>query len=389
MNLNADPDRRPAADCEVALARLADLEMAVTLEVRLEGGRGYPVVFGSGLLSDGDLLRPFIGRQVLVVTNARVASRYLSPLRRGLDAAQVDVVEIGDGERFKTLDTYARIMDALVAKRHGRGTTVVGLGGGVVGDVAGFAAATYQRGVRLVQVPTTLLAQVDSSVGGKTAVNHPGGKNLIGAFHQPRGVIADVGALRTLPAREFAAGVAEVIKTAVIADADFFEWLEANMDGLLEQDSAALLHAVRRCCEIKAAVVGEDERELHRRAILNFGHTFGHAIEALTRYERHLHGEAVAIGMAMAMELSVRLGRASATDRERVRALLARARLPLTTGVAADALIPAMTMDKKARDGRIRLVLCDGVGRVSVTSSVSREEIRAAIVAANARATEV
>ncbi len=350
------------------------------LDVTLPDGRAYPILFGDGLLGSEGLLEPFTGTQVLVVSNAAVAGLYLDRLRQSLAAQQIDVVEIGDGERFKTLATYASILDALIGKRHNRTTTVIALGGGVVGDVAGFAAATYQRGVGLVQVPTTLLAQVDSSVGGKTAVNHPAGKNLIGAFHQPRAVLADVEVLATLPVREYRAGLAEVMKYGVIADADFLAWLEARFDGLLRRDPASLLYAVRRCCEIKSEVVAADEREQGRRAILNFGHTFGHAIEALTGYQRYLHGEAVAIGMAMAMDLSARLGSTDAHDVARLCTLLERAALPVgTTGIDPAAMLEAMAMDKKAIDGRIRLVLCDGIGSVSVTADAPRSMILQAI----------
>ncbi len=351
--------------------------MSQTLDVALGDGRGYPILLGADLLGRPGLLEPFTGSQVLIVTNATVAAPYLHKARQSLTASQIDVVEIGDGERFKTLDTYASILDALIANRHNRATTVVALGGGVVGDVAGFAAATYQRGVALVQIPTTLLAQVDSSVGGKTAVNHPAGKNLIGAFHQPRAVITDVGVLATLPTREYRAGLAEVIKYGVIADADFFAWLEAHLDELLEREPAGLLHAVRRCCAIKAEVVAADEREQGRRAILNFGHTFGHAIEALTGYQCYLHGEAVAVGMAMAMELSARLGRAN--DTQRVRRLLARAGLPVAADVDPAAMLEAMGMDKKVLDGRIRLVVCDEIGRASVTADAPPEAVLASI----------
>ena len=356
--------------------------MEEQLDVRLADGRAYPILFGSGILGQPHLLAPHTGNQALVVTNAPVAELYLDALRRSLAATQVDVFKVGDGEQFKTLATYERIMDALVTKRHSRATTVVALGGGVVGDIAGFVAATYQRGVDLVQIPTTLLAQVDSSVGGKTAVNHPAGKNLIGAFHQPRAVIADVATLRTLPKRELAAGLAEVIKYGVIADAAFFAWLEDHMDKLTEREPNALRQAVRRCCEIKAEVVADDEREQGRRAILNFGHTFGHAIETLTRYQRYLHGEAVAIGMAMAMELSARLGLATNTEGERVRTLLARADLPLTAAdVSPNAMLEAMTMDKKAKDGRIRFVVCESIGRVSITAEAPRQATVAAMAA--------
>ena len=346
------------------------------LQVELAGSRAYPILLGDGLLERRGLLDEFIGSQALVVSNAAVAAAYLPPLQRSLSAPQVDVVEIGDGERFKTLETYSAILDALIEKRHNRTTTVVALGGGVVGDMAGFAAATYQRGVGLVQIPTTLLALVDSSVGGKTAVNHPAGKNLIGAFHQPRAVLADIGVLRTLPRREFRAGLAEVIKYGVIADADFFAWIESHLHLLLAGETEALVHAVRRSCEIKAQVVAEDEREQGRRAILNFGHTFGHAIEAVTCYRRYLHGEAVAIGMAMAMNLSARLGRIDSAATQRLRQLLMRADMPQTAPeLDPQAILAAMAMDKKVVDGSMRLVLCDGIGRASVTAEATRSAI--------------
>lgn len=350
------------------------------IEVALPDGRGYPILLGDGLLGSPALLEPFTGTQAVVVTNAVVAHHHLDKLRASLTTTeQVDVVEVGDGEPYKTLDTYAAILNELIAKRHNRTTTVVALGGGVVGDVAGFAAATYQRGVGLIQIPTTLLALVDSSVGGKTAVNHPAGKNLIGAFHQPRAVVADVSLLATLPEREFRAGLAEVIKYGVIADGVFFDWLESHLQDLLARDPTRLVHAVRRSCEIKAEVVADDEREQGRRAILNFGHTFGHAIEAVTRYERVLHGEAVATGMVMAMDLSQRLGRSPADQADRVRRLVERAGLPTTMDVDPDAMLDAMGMDKKVVDGRLRLVVCNGIGQVAVTSDVPPDSIRAAI----------
>ena len=350
------------------------------IEVSLPGERSYPILLGNGLLGGPDLLDPYTGTQALIVSNAAVASLYLDKVRRSLVGVdKVDVVEIGDGETFKTLDTYAAILDTLVEHRHHRSTTVIALGGGVVGDVAGFAAATYQRGVGLVQIPTTLLALVDSSVGGKTAVNHPAGKNLIGAFYQPRAVVADVGVLETLPDREYRAGLAEVIKYGVIADAAFFDWLESHIDDLMGRDPACLVQAVRRSCEIKADVVADDEREQGRRMILNFGHTFGHAIEGVTNYERYLHGEAVAIGMVMAMDLSVRLGRSDARQAERVHGLIERSGLDSMTEVDDEKVFDAMGMDKKVTDGRLRLIVCDGIGHVSVTSDVPEQAIRRAI----------
>ena len=355
------------------------------IDVSLPGERGYPILLGNGLLGSPHLLEPYAGTQALVVSNGAVADRYLDKVRRSLASVdQVDVVEIGDGETFKTLDTYAAVLDALVEHRHNRSTTVVALGGGVVGDVAGFAAATYQRGVGLVQIPTTLLALVDSSVGGKTAVNHRAGKNLIGAFHQPRAVVADVAVLASLPEREFRAGLAEVIKYGVIADAAFFGWLESHIDDLLDRAPASLIHAIRRSCEIKADVVADDEREQDRRMILNFGHTFGHAIEASTGYERYLHGEAVALGMVMAMNLSVRLGRTADRDAVRVRRLIERAGLDVDASddVDEEALLDAMGMDKKVIDGQLRFVVCDGIGRVSVTGDVPHQTLRQTIVQA-------
>lgn len=359
--------------------------MTERLNVPLGDGRDYPVILGVGCLEDPANFDPFVGSQAMVVTNPVVSGHFLDRLRRGLaKVSQLDIFEIGDGERFKTVATWSAVLDRLVERRHNRTTTLIALGGGVVGDVAGFAAASYQRGVGLIQAPTTLLAQVDSSVGGKTAVNHQAGKNLIGAFHQPRAVVADMGVLETLPEREFRAGLAEVIKYGVIADAGFFAWLERHMDNLMARRSDALVHAVRRSCEIKAQVVAGDEREQGNRAILNFGHTYGHAIEALTNYETWLHGEAVAIGMVMAMNLSERSRRAPQGDAARVGALLARAGLPTAPNeLDPDAMLQAMGMDKKVVDGRIRLVLCNGIGDVAVTAEVPSPEIRAGLLEPN------
>lgn len=356
--------------------------MTERLNVPLGDGRDYPVILGDRCLEDPAHFDPFIRSQAMVVTNAAVSGHCLDRLRQGLaNVPQLDIFEIGDGERFKTVATWSAVLDRLVERRHNRTTTLIALGGGVVGDVAGFAAASYQRGVGLIQVPTTLLAQVDSSVGGKTAVNHPAGKNLIGAFYQPRAVVADMGVLRTLPEREFRAGLAEVIKYGIIADSGFFAWLERNIDDLARRRPDALIHAVRRSCEIKAQVVAGDEREQASRAILNFGHTYGHALEALTNYQTFLHGEAVAIGMAMAMDLSERTHRAPAGATARVRTLLAQAGLPIApTELDPDAMLQAMGMDKKVIDGRIRLVLCHGIGQVSVTAEVPPKDIRAGLL---------
>jgi 3-dehydroquinate synthase len=336
-----------------------------TITVEL-GERSYPIVIGSGLLGGGFDLASYVpGKDCLVVSNETVAPLYLDKLEACLGGKQVETISLPDGEAHKTLDTVARILDKLVEMGANRDTTVIALGGGVVGDIAGFAAAAYMRGVAFIQVPTTLLAQVDSSVGGKTGVNHPGGKNLIGAFHQPRVVLIDTDTLGTLPERELRAGLAEVIKHGAIADEAFFAWLEASMTDLLGQDPAALAHAVGRSCEIKAAVVAEDEREAGRRALLNFGHTFGHAIETSLGYGEWLHGEAVAAGMLMAAELSGIPG----ADIERLRGLIAAAGLPVEPPkTGADALRLAMGMDKKVQDKRLRFVLLGELGDAFVTA---------------------
>jgi 3-dehydroquinate synthase len=276
-------------------------------------------------------------------------------------------------------------MDFLIEHRHNRTTTLIALGGGVVGDITGFAAATYQRGVDFIQIPTTLLAQVDSSVGGKTAINHSSGKNLIGAFHQPVCVLADLEMLSSLPPREYRAGMAEVIKYGVIADPGFFDWLETNATALLDQDTEALAHAVARSCELKAAIVAEDERESGRRALLNFGHTFGHAIEALTGYTRFVHGEAVAIGMVMAADLSIREGTLGPADGRRIRSLIEAVGLPVVPpDLPANEFLVAMGMDKKVVDGRLRLILVRGIGDAFVSDSAVRQNLDATLTAGGA-----
>jgi 3-dehydroquinate synthase len=285
-----------------------------------------------------------------------------------------------DGEQHKTLQTAAWVLDALVANKMNRDATVLALGGGVVGDVAGFAASCYQRGVGYVQMPTTLLAQVDSSVGGKTGVNHSGGKNLIGAFYQPQAVIADTDALGTLPDREFKSGLAEVIKHGVVWDPMFFTWLEKRIPRLLARDTEALTYAIGRSCEIKATVVGRDEREHNLRAILNFGHTFGHAIETATSYEKYLHGEAVALGMIIAADLSCRLGMIDAAVKERLRDLLAQAGLPTEAPrIGAARAYELMQMDKKVLGGAIRLVLLERLGRAIVTDKYAKAALEATL----------
>jgi len=347
------------------------------------GDRSYPILIGAGLLRDAELLAAHVpGRDVLLVTNTTVAPLYAAALREGLGPRRIVEACLPDGEAYKSLESLARLIDVLVANRFGRDCTLVALGGGVVGDLAGFAAACYQRGVAYVQLPTTLLAQVDSSVGGKTAVNHPGGKNLIGAFYQPRTVIADTGTLGTLPERELRAGLAEIIKYGLIRDAAFFAWLETNMPRLLARDAACLGQAIRRSCEIKAQVVAADEREGGERAILNLGHTFGHAIEAATGYERWLHGEAVAAGLLMAAAMSARIGLTPAADVERIRTLLERAGLPLDArDVAAARALELMQIDKKVKAGRLRLVLLEGVGRCRVTADYPEEALRSTVQA--------
>jgi len=341
---------------------------AGTLTIDL-GDRSYPIVIGPSLLAARERVDACIrARDVLVVSNGTVAPLWLAPLRAALTGRRISECILPDGEEHKTLATVGRVLDALVEARMNRDCAVVALGGGVVGDIAGFAAACYQRGVDYVQVPTTLLAQVDSSVGGKTGVNHPGGKNLIGAFHQPVAVLSDTGTLDTLPERELRAGLAEVIKYGLIRDAGFFAWLEEHIEDLLAREPAALVYAIRLCCACKAAIVARDEHERGERALLNLGHTFGHAIEAAAGYGSWLHGEAVAVGMAMAAEMSARLGWLGRRDVGRIRALLQRAGLPSDPPRLGRArVLELMRMDKKVASGRIRLVLLEAIGRATLT----------------------
>jgi shikimate kinase/3-dehydroquinate synthase len=340
-----------------------------TLNVDL-GERSYPIAIGPGLLDDAALVVRYVnGRQVAIVTNTTVAPLYLEKIAAPLRAAGRDVLEIilPDGEQYKNWESLMLVFDAMLAHKCDRQTTVVALGGGVIGDMAGFAAASYMRGVPFVQVPTTLLAQVDSSVGGKTGLNHPLGKNMIGAFYQPRAVLADTSTLATLPARELAAGLAEVIKHGAILDAAFFDWLEQNMAKLVARDPAALAHAIARSCEIKADVVRRDEREGGLRAVLNFGHTFGHAIEAGLGYGNWLHGEAVGCGMVMAADLSQRLGQVDAATAARVKALVAAAGLPVAApDLGAARWLELMKVDKKNEDGAIRFILLKPLGSPSI-----------------------
>lgn len=353
------------------------------------GERGYDIHIGAELLARPELITGVLPHpRVAVVSNATVAPLYLAPLCDALRSANIDVVPVvlPDGEAHKNWETLQLVFDALLANRCDRQTTVIALGGGVVGDIAGFAAATYQRGIPFVQLPTTLLAQVDSSVGGKTGINHPRGKNMVGAFHQPLAVIADTDTLGSLPDRELRAGIAEVIKHGAIRDAAFFAWLEANMDALLARDPAALLHAVRRSVEIKADVVALDERETGPRALLNFGHTFGHAIETGLGYGEWLHGEAVAAGMIMAADLSCRLGRLDSADRDRLHALVDRAGLPVASppGLAPERIRELMGVDKKVKAGRIRLILLESLGAATIVADAPEDMIRGTLVAAAA-----
>ena len=348
-----------------------------TLRVEL-GPRTYPIHIGEGLLGRPELLAPHIrGRQVMVVSNDTVAPLYLERLRGGLDGFQCASVVLPDGEEYKTLEVMNRIITALLENRFDRSVTLVALGGGVVGDITGFAAACYQRGVDYIQVPTTLLAQVDSSVGGKTAVNHALGKNMIGAFHQPRCVIADTATLDTLPDRELSAGLAEVIKYGLIRDSGFFEWLETAVPGLRAREPQRLADAVERSCRNKAEVVAADERESGVRALLNLGHTFGHAIETGLGYGRWLHGEAVGAGMYMAADLSVRLGWLETQALARIETVLQDAGLPVRApqSLAPGRMLELMAVDKKAQEGRLRLVLLEAIGEAVVTSEFERSAL--------------
>jgi 3-dehydroquinate synthase len=347
------------------------------------GERSYPILIGPGLIDDPAVVAEAIGApDVLVVTNEVVGPLYLDRLLASLGGKRVASVVLPDGEQHKTLEVMGRVLDALVFGRMNRDACIAALGGGVVGDIAGFAAACYQRGIDFVQVPTTLLAQVDSAVGGKTGVNHPGGKNLVGAFHQPRAVVSDTSTLTTLPPRELRAGLAEVIKYGLVADAGFLAWLEKELPALLALDPAALAHAIRRSCEIKAEIVAEDEREHGRRALLNLGHTFGHAIETAAGYGEWLHGEAVGVGMLLAADLSRRLGWIGEADLVRVRELLVRAGLPVTAPpIGAARALGLMGMDKKVLAGRIRLVLLASLGAGVVSGDYPADALQSTLAA--------
>jgi 3-dehydroquinate synthase len=346
----------------------------IHLHVEL-GNRSYPIYIGSQLLSQPDLYAAHIkSKQVLIVTNETVAPLYLDQVRQNLTSYQVETVILPDGEQYKTLETLSRVFDALLAARFSRNATLIALGGGVIGDMGGFAAACYQRGIAFLQIPTTLLAQVDSSVGGKTGVNHPLGKNMIGAFYQPQCVLADTDVLDTLDNRQLAAGLAEVIKYGLIRDADFFVWLEENIEALCARDKQALAYAIEHSCRNKAEIVAEDETESGVRATLNLGHTFGHAIETGTGYGAYLHGEAVAIGICQAADLSMRKGWLTEQDVQRIGVLLRRAGLPVIppAGLDTERFLELMAVDKKNLDGQIRLILLEKIGRATLPVYVER-----------------
>lgn len=342
---------------------------ALTLQVDL-GARSYPIYIGPALLQHKDVLRRHIaGRQVMIVTNETVAPLYLDTVKNALNGLELHITVLPDGEQYKNMAMLDTIFDNLMAAFCDRETTVLALGGGVVGDIAGFAAACYQRGVPYIQIPTTLLAQVDSSVGGKTAVNHPRGKNMIGAFYQPRAVIADTDTLSTLADRELRAGIAEVIKYGLIRDAEFLAWLEQHISRLLARDAEALIYAINRSCQAKAEVVAADERERGERALLNLGHTFGHAIETAVGYGQWLHGEAVAVGMVMAAFMSSRLKDLSTADYQRVLNLVAQSGLPVAppADISRTQLLSFMQSDKKVTAGKVRLVLLESIGQAYLT----------------------
>lgn len=353
--------------------------MMQTLEVAL-GNRAYPIHIGRGLLQQTALILPHLTRKnVAIITNTTVAPLYLEKLTSSLRDAGVSVIEIilPDGEAHKNADTLNLIYDALLKNRCERSTTLIALGGGVIGDLTGYAAATYLRGVPFIQIPTTLLSQVDSSVGGKTGINHPLGKNMIGAFYQPKLVLADIDTLQTLPKRELSAGVAEVIKYGLIRDADFFDWLEVNISKLMALDEAVTSYAIYRSCKNKAEVVAADEHETGERALLNLGHTFGHAIENGMGYGVWLHGEAVAAGTMLAADLSQRLGWLSADEFLRIFKLLTASNLPLIAPkLGAEKYLDLMASDKKVADGKIRLVLQQGIGKAVITSDYDTAKLK-------------
>ncbi|HWT73007.1 MAG TPA: bifunctional shikimate kinase/3-dehydroquinate synthase AroKB [Oxalicibacterium sp.] len=381
----------PAADPADAIQSVSNLSMSspqtVPIELQVDlGERSYPITIGQSLLSDPAVAAAHIGQRAAIVTNTVVAPLYLEQLKRTLTTAGKQVIDIvlPDGEEEKNWASLMKVFDVLLAEKCDRKTTLIALGGGVIGDLTGYAAASYMRGVPFVQVPTTLLSQVDSSVGGKTGINHPLGKNMIGAFYQPQAVIADTTTLNTLPPRELSAGLSEVIKHGAIIDAAFFDWIEANVDKLVQRDPAALAYAIQRSCEIKADVVRQDEREGGLRAILNFGHTFGHAIEAGMGYGVWLHGEAVGCGMVMAADLSHRLGFIDAQTSTRIAALVKAAGLPtVAPDLGVDRWLELMQVDKKNEGGQIKFILLKPLGK-SIITTVPQDILRQTLQACTA-----
>ena len=357
-----------------------------SIEVKVPG-KNYIISIGADALQQciAETSKIVSGRDVCIVTNQCVSDYYLDSAKRLFNESKVDVVLLPDGEQFKNLDTLNKIFDTLLENKHHRTTVLVALGGGVIGDMTGFAAASYQRGVDFIQIPTTLLAQVDSSVGGKTGVNHRLGKNMIGAFHQPKKVIIDTNVLKTLPQRELSAGLAEIIKYGLIADVDFYHWLENHVEDLMALDNDSLIYAIEKSCSIKADIVAQDERESGVRAHLNFGHTFGHAIENAQGYGSWLHGEAVATGMVMALDLSIRLGWLPNSEKERLVNLLKRAQLPVKSpsDMSTESFMSLMAGDKKVLDGNIRLVLLKSIGEAVVTEDFSSQELMKTIESSN------
>jgi 3-dehydroquinate synthase len=351
------------------------------IEVDL-GERSYPIYIGESLLSDKSLFEKHItSNQVLVVSNELVAPLYLKSVEEKLSNVDFETLILPDGEIIKSLDSLNLIITRLMEKKYSRTCVLIALGGGVIGDLTGFAAACYQRGVKFIQIPTTLLAQVDSSVGGKTAVNHPLGKNMIGAFHQPSAVIADTKVLSSLPDREFSAGLAEVIKYGIIRDIDFYDWLETNIESVMNRDDSALEYTIERSCINKAEVVAEDERESGIRAILNLGHTFGHAIETALDYKEWLHGEAVGCGMLMAADLSMRLGLIELDKVDRIKRLLERTNLPthIHKNVKLEQMLENMKVDKKSRDGVLYLILLNDIGNAIVSADYTEQALKETI----------
>lgn len=347
------------------------------IEVDLDE-RSYPIYIGESILSDQKLFDKHItSSQVLIVTNENIAPLYLQSIENRLTKLDYEVLILPDGESYKSLDSLNHIITRLIEQKYSRTCVLIALGGGVIGDLTGFAAACYQRGVKFIQIPTTLLAQVDSSVGGKTAVNHPLGKNMIGAFHQPCAVIADTAVLSTLPEREFSAGLAEVIKYGIIRDKEFYAWLEDNIESLIDRDDKALIYAIERSCINKAEIVAQDEREAGIRAILNLGHTFGHAIETALSYKDWLHGEAVGCGMLMAADLSSRLGLIDQGHVDKIKALLERANLPtqIHKDIKLEQMLENMKVDKKSRDGVLYLILLNDIGDAIITSDYTEQAL--------------